>query len=100
MSGGQAPWGIAGKGSLPKFSVSWFAKGALLTKPTLFGGGEKGTEAVLPLDPFWKKLDKIASSSGDITINVYGAEGQSPKAVAEEVKRMLIRETNQRRLAW
>ena len=68
--------------------------------PTLFGGGEDGDEAIVPLDPFWKKLDKIANSSGDITINVYGTADQSPKAIAEEVKRTLIREVKQRRLAW
>ena len=102
VSGGKAPWGIAGKGSMPKFSVQWYAKGGLVTEPTLFAGvGEKGTEAILPLDPFWKKLDKLAENKGgDITINVYGTEGQSPKEMAEEVKRMLIRETKQRRLAW
>lgn len=101
VSGGKAPWGIAGKGSLPKFSVKWFAKGGLINEPTLFAGvGEKGSEAILPLDPFWKKLDKVTNATGDITINVYGAEGQSPKEMAEEVKRMLIRETKQRRLAW
>ena len=26
VSGGKAPWGIGGKGSLPKFSVSWYRK--------------------------------------------------------------------------
>lgn len=26
VSGGRAPWGIGGKGSLPKFSVSWYKK--------------------------------------------------------------------------
>ena len=100
VSGGKAPYGIGGLGKKPSFSIQWFAKGALLTKPTLFGGGEKGTEAVLPLDPFWKKLDMIANASGDITINVYGTDGQSPRDIAEEVKHSLIREVKQRRLAW
>ena len=101
MSGGKAPWGLGGAGSPPKFNVKWFAKGAILTEPTLFGGGERGAEGIVPLDPLWSKLDKIAEApkGGDITINVYGA-GSDPKSVAEEVKRVLIRETNQRRLAW
>ena len=100
VSGGKFPFGVAGKGKVPSWDVKWYAQGGLMKEPTLFGGGEKGDEAILPLDPFWKKLDKIASSSGDITINVYGAEAQSPKEIASEVKRMLIRETKQRRLAW
>ena len=43
--------------SIPHFSVDWFAKGGVLTKPTIFGangtslmgGGEKGKEAVAPI---------------------------------------------------
>ena len=70
-----------------------------MTQPTLFGGGEAGHEAIVPLDPFWKKLEKM-NTGNEITVNVYGAEGQSPVAIAEEVKRMLVREANQRRLAW
>ena len=58
VSGGSAPFGIAGKGKLPSFNVKWNAEGAILTKPTLFGavgntllgGGEAGKEAVAPID--------------------------------------------------
>lgn len=43
--------------SIPKFGVSWYAKGGILTSPTIFGmsgnnllgGGEAGKEAVLPI---------------------------------------------------
>lgn len=64
VSGGVAPFGIAGKGSLPKFSIDWYAKGGIMTEPTIFGaagnkllgGGEAGAEAVLPLDVLWEKL--------------------------------------------
>ena len=58
ISGGEAPWGFGGKGSLPSIDITWFAKGGILTKPTIFGmnsnglmgGGEAGKEAVLPLN--------------------------------------------------
>ena len=30
--------------------------------PTLFGGGENGSEAIVPLDPFWKKLEERDSN--------------------------------------
>ena len=58
VSGGKAPFGIAGKGKLPSFDVKWNAAGAILTKPTIFGamgntllgGGEAGMEAVAPID--------------------------------------------------
>jgi len=58
VSGGKAPFGIAGKGKMPSFDVKWNAEGAILTKPTIFGmtgntflgGGEAGKEAVAPID--------------------------------------------------
>lgn len=43
--------------SIPHFSVQWYKTGAIMTKPTLFGGGEAGPEAVLPLDGFYNYLD-------------------------------------------
>ena len=57
VTGGKAPFGIGGKGSLPKFSVRWAAKGGIVDGATLIGAGEKGAEAIVPLDPFWDKLD-------------------------------------------
>ncbi|WP_418917683.1 phage tail tape measure protein [Agathobacter sp.] len=64
ISGGVAPFGIAGKGSLPSFDIQWYAKGGVMTKPTIFGasggnllgGGEAGDEAILPLSALWDKL--------------------------------------------
>ena len=58
VSGGKAPFGIAGKGKLPSFDVKWNAQGAVLDKPTIFGmsgntflgGGEAGKEAVAPIE--------------------------------------------------
>lgn len=58
VSGGKAPFGIAGKGKLPSFNVKWNAEGGILTKPTIFGmagntllgGGEAGDEAIAPID--------------------------------------------------
>lgn len=58
VSGGKAPFGIAGKGKLPNFNVKWNAEGGILDKPTIFGmtgdtllgGGEAGKEAISPID--------------------------------------------------
>lgn len=44
--------------SVPKFSLKWFAKGGVMQSPTLFGGmgntlfggGEAGTEGIVPLE--------------------------------------------------
>ena len=57
VSGGKAPFGIAGKGKLPSFDVKWNAQGGILTQPTIFGrmgdtllgGGEAGAEAIAPI---------------------------------------------------
>ena len=91
--------------SVPKVSVDWYAKGGIFDGATVLGGigvGEAGPEAILPLNPFWKKMDEIANNvqgGTTITVNINGAN-RDPRAIAEEVKRVLIRETNQRRLAW
>ena len=58
VSGGEAPYGIAGFGKLPSFKVKWNAEGGVLNKPTIFGqvggtllgGGEDGAEAIAPID--------------------------------------------------
>ena len=53
--------------SVPHFSISWYAKGGVFDKPTLFnfgdsigGLGEDGAEAVVPLEKNTEWLDKIA----------------------------------------
>lgn len=80
VSGGKAPYGIGGKGELPKFSIKWYKDGGILTDATIFGmaggkllgGGEAGAEAVVPLKVLWDKLDTLihevfnsASSTGE-----------------------------------
>ena len=99
VSGGKLPWGVGGKGVAPSISVDWYAKGGIFNSPTIAGIGDaRGGEAVVPLDRFWKTLEGMNAGETNIVINISGAG--DPRAVAEEVKRMLIRETNQRRLAW
>lgn len=68
VSGGKAPFGIAGKGKLPSFNVKWNAEGGILTEPTifgmnpktgtLFGGGEAGKEAIVPIDRLKAYIDE------------------------------------------
>lgn len=43
VSGGKAPYGIAGKGTLPSFDVKWNAEGGILDKATIFGQMNDGT---------------------------------------------------------
>lgn len=80
-------------------NVSWYAQGGIFDSPSLIGVGEAGPEAVVPLNKFWDKLDQLQGNETNIIININGSS-KDPREIAEEVKRVLIRETNQRRLAW
>lgn len=85
--------------SVPKLSVKWYKTGGIFDSPSLIGIGEAGPEAVVPLDKFWDKLDNMNTGETNIVININGSN-KDPREIAEEVKRVLIKETNQRRLAW
>lgn len=73
VNGGEAPYGIGGKGSLPSFSIEWYKNGGIMTNPTVFGingnslmvGGEAGDEAILPLAEFYNKLNSILDKKLD-----------------------------------
>ncbi len=84
--------------SIPKVSVSWYKQGGIFDSPTIAGIGEAGPEAVVPLDKFWDKLDNLQGETS-IVINIYG-DNADPKQIANEVRRMLIKEVSNRRLAW
>lgn len=106
ISGGKIPWGIGGAGTKPSISVEWYAKGGIMTKPTLFGGGEAGTEAIMPLDPFWAKMDRlvdgvnaIASMNG-MTVNVYGTSSMDVNDLADAVEQRIITMQKRKAAAW
>lgn len=84
--------------TVPHLSVDWYKTGGIFDSPSVIGVGEAGAEAVVPLDKFWDKLEHLQGET-NIVINVNGAN-KDPREIAEEVKRVLIKETNQRRLAW
>lgn len=100
VSGGEPPWGIMGKGSLPKISVSWYKKAyenaVMFTTPTVlptlgglkgFGEGS-GSELVIGTN----KLREIVGASGNnINVNVYAAPGMNETAVANAVALKLDR---------
>lgn len=72
VDGGEFPYGVGGKGHMPSFGVEWYARGGIMTRPTLFGGGEAGAEGIVPLDPFWDRMDKMADSIVDGVSSVVG----------------------------
>lgn len=102
ISGGKLPWGIGGQGKKPTISVKWYATGGIFDAPTIAGIGEKGPEAVVPLDILWDKLDKIAESSNvaPIVVQVYGTPNMSVNDLAAAVEQKLIQMQKRRTLAW
>ncbi len=88
------------KGQLPSLGIEWYAKGGIADGATIAGIGEAGPEAILPLDPFWKKMDEMKAGTGDININVYATPGMDVNELAEKVQNKLIQAENRRRLAW
>lgn len=84
VSGGKAPFGIAGKGKLPSFDVKWNAEGAILDEPTIFGrvgntllgGGEAGMEAVTPIDVLQEYVRQSVRAENGQIINVLIEQNQ------------------------
>lgn len=61
VHGGSPPFGIGGKGSLPKFDVKWYKTGGIFNSASVIGVGEAGAEAVVPLEKLWNNLDGMKS---------------------------------------
>lgn len=94
VDGGQAPWGIGGKGRLPSFNVTWhrdaYNNPLLFTRPTVmatpnglhgFGDGAGG-ELVIGVN----KLRQMLGTTGNsININVYANPGMNETALANAV---------------
>lgn len=91
ISGGQAPWGFLGQGSLPSVGITWNAKGAVFSEPTIFptaqgfqGVGEAGAEAVAPIGVLQKYVrDAVADamgSGGGYVANINVTTGETSEA--------------------
>ncbi len=80
VDGGEAPFGIGGKGSLPSFGIEWYAKamddGMIMDQPTIFGynaktnqflaGGEAGSETVVGTQNLMDMIQAaVASKNGN-----------------------------------
>lgn len=85
-----------------ELSLPRLASGGILTDATAFIGGEgKYNEAVVPIDPFYKRIDEKLEGRGDnITINVYATPGMDVEELAEAVERRLIVTSKRRKAAW
>lgn len=95
VKGGVAPYGIAGKGSLPSFDIQWYKKAyenaVIFRNPTVlptlgglkgFGDGN-GSEMVIGTNKLLEMINKAGAT--DIDINIYAAQGMSETAIANAV---------------
>ncbi|EGU9561032.1 phage tail protein [Listeria monocytogenes] len=94
--------------------VEWYAKGGILTKPTMFGmngssamvGGEAGSEAVLPLNAknlgvIGKMIAETMPQNGgdtyDLTVNVNGnVDKKMIDLMKKEMQKILIEQTRRK----
>lgn len=104
VKGGEFPYGVAGKGSLPSFSIDWYRKAEtqpyMFTDATLFGAGEHNDEILYGRNQLLKDIAQATSGGDEITINVYGTAGMDVNELADAVERRIIEMQNRRRLAW
>ena len=96
----------------PKLSIKWFAKGGIVDGPTLFGAGEAGPEAIMPLDRLkdFTAIDYdrfasamvIALSAVNLTstVNVDGREVARTTAPFMQSELNRIQTRNDRRLGY
>ena len=98
ISGGELPWGIAGKGTPPEISVEWYKKAMnepyVLNGATIFGslggrllgGGEAGSEMIIGTNKLMQMIGQ--AKGGETTINnqfVINGADQDPRSLAHEI---------------
>lgn len=97
--GGQFPFGIAGQGYPPEFSVDWYAKGGFVDGATLIGAGEAGAEMILPqrgalMDEFADQISRRIGSGVDIHDCTFNVRKESDiRAIAVELNTLINRQT-------
>lgn len=98
VSGGKAPFGIGGKGSLPSFHISWYKKAMespyVFSDATLFGAGEAGDEMLYGRSRLMSDIrEATQGTKNDITINVTVNGADNPeewgRRMASELRRQV-----------
>lgn len=116
VSGGKAPFGIGGAGSLPKFSVKWYKKAEdnafELNQATIFGamggsllgGGEgRGSEILIGKNTLFSSIREATSGTGatyNVTMNIYGAVGQDVNELAQVIEERLALKAARKEAVW
>ena len=98
VSGGKAPFGIGGKGSMPSFHISWYKKAMespyVFSDATLFGAGEAGDEMLYGRSRLMNDIKEATQGTkNDVTINVTVNGADNPeewgRRMASELRRQV-----------
>lgn len=99
---------------VPKFYISWYKAGGIMTNPTIFGaagntllgGGEAGAEAILPLASFYNRLNAMLDNkigklamAGGVAVYVYNeldGEEIASKQTKKVVKQISAQEQDKK----
>jgi len=94
VSGGSPPFGIAGKGSLPSFSVDWYEKAMeqpyMFNRPSLIGVGEAGDEMVYGRRALMEDIRQASGGGRNVTVNVTVNGADSPEDWANRLVREFV----------
>lgn len=82
------------------FDIEWYKKGGIFSSPSIIGVGEAGSEAVVPLDKFWNKLDNLTATTAAPVINIYPTPYQDAREIAKEVEKVLVQQQRQKAAAY
>lgn len=91
--------GSDGRMSAPSLNVRWFDKGGIFNQPTVIGVGEKRPEFVGALDDL-REIVREESNTANITMNIYGAEGQDVRKLADIVMDRIQHSIDRREAAF
>lgn len=86
--------------SVPHLAVNWYKTGGIFSSPSVIGVGEAGSEAVIPLEKLWSKMDEIIGATGGPVINVYASPGMDVDALAAAVEQRLVQLQKKRNRAF
>lgn len=92
--------------NIPYPILSWNAKAMqnpyLFSGATIFGAGEAGDEMLYGKNALMNDIKEAVGGTGtyNYTFNVYATESQSPREIAEEVRRIIIQDEKRRKVAW
>ena len=86
-------------GSVPYVGVRWYDKGGIFSNPTVIGVGEKRPEFVGALDDL-REIVREETNTANVTINVYGREGQDVRSLADIVMNRIQMNMERREAAF